>query len=84
MPWWAAKPLADEHRRALEASFRAQRVRAERRSAGQDGGISPSRPPRRPAPAADRGDQRQPVGHYLGNWLIRAGTRLGGASVRTS
>jgi hypothetical protein len=36
----------------------------------------------RNAPQGDSG--RRPLGHHVGTLLIRAGTRLGGASMRTS
>jgi hypothetical protein len=90
MPWWAAKPLADEHRRALTDQLRANRLREESRALarGRRQGQSSSVQMMHSAPAAHAADvrdsERHSVGHHVGNWLIRAGTRLGGATMRTS
>jgi hypothetical protein len=71
--------LTDEHRRELVADARSHRVsvprakqaRATQRSAA---GI----------PVTGGRAVRQAVAPRVGAWLIEAGTRLGGASVRTS
>jgi hypothetical protein len=38
----------------------------------------------RPRLTAVEPDSHRPLGHVVGEWLIRAGTRLGGASIQAS
>lgn len=88
MGWWAVQPLAQEHRRALAEDFRASRARAEGRSATRMAPPAIARTDLREATVSSRatkpGTARHPVGHHLGKWLIRAGTRLGGATIQAS
>ncbi|HEY3842352.1 MAG TPA: hypothetical protein VGL48_03805 [Acidimicrobiales bacterium] len=78
--WWMMEQLAEQHRQDLAREFRAhsrdsgphEMEDADSHGAGRAAGRDHARP------------ERPPVGHHLGNLLIRAGTRLGGASIRTS
>jgi hypothetical protein len=85
---WAMEERARAHREALIAEAQVRSVKVRRRAAvstptsvavkstqGSVTGIpSGGRAVRRPGP----------VGQRIGSWLIEAGTRLGGASIRTS
>jgi hypothetical protein len=77
---WIGTRLAEEHRRDLTLPSRtddrwdddAYHLAAPLRIHG-------ARPP-----VAVGHLERRPIGHQVGTLLIRAGTRLGGATVRTS
>jgi hypothetical protein len=78
----AVQSLADAHRQDLLASARPRRV--SRRQLGQ---TSDHRARPRPAagfPVSGGGTPRRAVAPRIGAWLIEFGTRLGGATVRTS
>jgi hypothetical protein len=78
---WIGERMTEEHRRDLTAIGP---------SAGRPG--MPAAPPpvdgHQPlaASSADAGDPawHRPFGHHIGTLLIRAGTRLGGATMTTS
>jgi hypothetical protein len=90
MPWWAASTIADERRQAMASQVRANRLRVEGRASaasgrqGRTSSLQMERAPQTDFAASGRMSGRQSVGHHVGNWLIRAGTRLGGATMRTS
>lgn len=78
----AVQSLADAHRRDLMAS--ARRRRATGRDAVQ---MRDPRGPQRSAtewPVSGGRAVRRAVAPRIGAWLIEFGTRLGGATVRTS
>ena len=85
---WAMDRQVEAHRRDLAtmASIR----RSERPEMQPDAPPAASGPAaRHPAPglpiAGGRVSRRtHPLGERVGSWLIQAGTRLGGASIRTS
>ncbi|HVA09062.1 MAG TPA: hypothetical protein VNG12_20190 [Acidimicrobiales bacterium] len=85
MPWWTASALADQRRRSLAEEMRAQRVRAEGRvgsaATSNDLKVRGLAAPAEPNSGASDGHA---VSRHVGNWLIRAGTRLGGATMQTS
>ena len=83
---WAIERMTEDRRREL---------RGLRRPTGQRGAAegpptpSPTPTPSlvlmaRPSPARSSRTRRPMVGSHIGAWLIRAGTRLGGATVRAS
>ena len=78
----AMQSLAEAHRRELLALAGSRRVSRQnvRRSSG------PSTTQRSDAglPVTGARAVRRPVAHRFGAWLIELGTKLGGASVRTS
>ena len=76
---WAVEQMTDDHVRQLQSlRRRPTEYRSER----------PNPIPVSSMPSASGGPSvrihRRPMGSHVGSWLIRAGTRLGGASVRTS
>jgi hypothetical protein len=78
MQSWAVERMAAEHRRDLTALTRTGETMEAEPSAmvGSDGETdwAMTRP----------GVLKRPVGEQVGTLLIRMGTRLGGASIRTS
>jgi hypothetical protein len=81
MQSWIGERMAEEHRRALTL------IRAEDRSSLRSGEPMAAAPRQilHTAVAADGSRaQHRPIGRQLGALLIRAGTRLGGASVSPS
>ena len=75
----AVEALADAHRRDIMAA--AATVRAGRRA--MEGAVPARRRVHGAAMAVGR-RTRGSVSQRIGRWLIDAGTRLGGATVRTS
>ena len=77
----AVQSLADAHRRDLMASARSRRVvRGE--AAASDAGVVQRSAPGLPV-TGGRAVHRA-VAPRLGSWLIEFGTKLGGATIRTS
>jgi hypothetical protein len=77
----AVQSLADAHRRDLMASARSRRtVRGE--VAASDAGVVQRSAPGLPV-TGGRAVHRA-VAPRLGSWLIEFGTKLGGATIRTS
>jgi hypothetical protein len=77
----AVQSLADAHRRDLMASARPRRaVRGE--GAASDAGVVQRSAPGLPV-TGGRAVHRA-VAPRLGSWLIEFGTKLGGATIRTS
>ena len=77
----AVQSLADAHRRDLMASARSRRtVRSE--AAASDVGVVQRSAPGLPV-TGGRAVHRA-VAPRLGSWLIEFGTKLGGATIRTS
>jgi hypothetical protein len=73
---WLVERMAEEHRRDLTILGSApHRTTSRDQLTAQH-----ADPALRLSPPADR----RPVGHQVGTLLIRLGTRLGGASMRTS
>jgi hypothetical protein len=93
---WMAERMAEEHRRDLGGRARGAsndpggEAKALVDAAALAARADPARATGvalrvvRTRPAPDRRSTRRPVGHQVGTWLIRAGTRLGGASMRPS
>jgi hypothetical protein len=81
--WWMVEQLAEQHRQDLARAFgahsKALRQQEMKGAASLEVVPAAGTPRQRGARSA-----RPPVGHHLGNLLIRAGIRLGGASMRTS
>jgi len=91
MPWWAAQQLAEERRRALTSEARVSRLRAQSRIDRRAASWAVALPILQQAgqmAAADatrrRTLERRALGYHVGSWLIRAGARIGGASMRAS
>ena len=85
---WAMAQQVEAHRRDLATMAEARRVRSAL-VAPEAQAVETNSSMRRSATGlpipSDRAARRlHPVGERLGNWLIQAGTRLGGASIRTS
>ena len=79
----AVQSQAEAHRQGLAMS--APSRRRPRQSLMRRAPGTPSTSPTAPGhPVAGGRDVRRPVAPRLGSWLIGLGTRLGGASVRTS
>ena len=79
MNGWMVQEIAEERRRDLAAQYgtsRARRVPA--MTAAEVAALAEVVPAKRASALT------HPVGPTIGAWLIRAGTRLGGASMRTS
>jgi hypothetical protein len=76
---WAVERLTDDHVQQLQALRRRPAESSPERPYPVPASLTPAtsgvRPPR---------SRHLPLGSHVGTWLIRAGTRLGGASVRTS
>jgi hypothetical protein len=81
MQSWIVERMAEEHRRDLIAL-----IRTESQSSFELGDQAPAAPRLLVAgpPAAGRMTQHRPIGRQVGALLIRAGTRLGGASISPS
>lgn len=83
-PWLAGR-MAEEHRRDLTPSGRVRAPWGGQHAAGHSAApaaLAASRPVR--LVETPQVLMRRPIGHQVGTLLIRAGTRLGGASIRTS
>ena len=93
MHWWMTQQVAEEHRRDLRRPARG----GVRRDAAARDHRNPMTQARTEAPTdpvgRDRlavrqiredGVPRRAIAPSVGAWLIRLGTRLGGASMRTS
>jgi hypothetical protein len=85
---WAMEERARDHREALMAEARVRSVKVRRRAvviAPTPVAVKSSQGSVTGIPSGGRAVRRLgPVGQRVGSWLIEAGTRLGGASVRTS
>ena len=91
---WLVERMAEEHRRDLRSLGDSRHQPTTTRSTSADlhvlaFGKKPAPPVVAPhdGPPALRlsvQPERRPVGHQVGTLLIRLGTRLGGASMRTS
>lgn len=88
---WAIQERAKGHREALVSEARGRRLRVEQknsspRETAMNGGSGvTSQRSATDLPVRGRAVRRQGfVGQKVGTWLIQAGTRLGGASIRTS
>lgn len=86
MQSWITERMAEEHRRNLTALVRVESLRSV--ELGDDGPTAPrlflaSRPAVGHRMAQHRPVGR-PIGRQVGALLIRAGTRLGGASISPS
>jgi hypothetical protein len=90
---WAMAQQVEAHRRDLATMAEARRVRVlsvARQTLRTDAPGSEADPSTRrsatglPIPGDRAARRLHPVGERLGGWLIQAGTRLGGASIRTS
>jgi hypothetical protein len=82
MQSWIGERMAEEHRRALTTL-----IRAENRPSipsGEPVVVAPRQIPNTRLAADSRPASHRPIGRQLGALLIRAGTRLGGASVSPS
>jgi hypothetical protein len=77
----AVQSLADAHRRDLMASAGARQVRRGEAEASDVGVVQRSAPG---LPVTGGRAMHRAVAPRLGAWLIEFGTRLGGATVRTS
>ena len=90
MQGWMVERLAEEHRRDLMAPARS--AGGMRSAARRSGGLTAPASAMAPvdlaradfAQAAATHDGHRPFGSHLGALLIRAGTRLGGATITTS
>jgi len=79
----SVEQLSETHRRDLTAAAQRHAVVTEARMAVADRGQGgPEAAPSERTVRARRPSQL--LGQHLGHWLIRAGTRIGGASVQTS
>jgi hypothetical protein len=85
--------MAEEHRRDLTLLGPVRHQLTPPRSAAEVHVLAPGKPSASHLIAPQHGDpvlrlrssaDRRPVGHQVGTLLIRLGTRLGGASMRTS
>jgi hypothetical protein len=86
MQSWSVERMAEQHRQDL--STLSPVGRGARARANKPGPVLSAVPaqPVRTAQLAAAGTRpvRRPLGQHVGTLLIRAGTRLGGASMRTS
>jgi hypothetical protein len=85
--WWVVEQLAEQRRRELAKSFRPKGARRNHRKGEASAMVTDDRAAANSTTGrahSGTAPARWPVGHYVGNWLIRAGTRLGGSSLRTS
>jgi hypothetical protein len=73
--------LADAHRRDLMASAGSRRTRRDDVAASEVGVVQRSAPG---LPVTGGRAVRRAVAPRLGAWLIEFGTKLGGATIRTS
>ncbi len=80
--WWMVEQLAEQHRQDLTREFRSHSKKPRRQEMKATASLEVVQAGTGAKESAR--PERPPVGHHLGNWLIRAGTRLGGASIRTS
>ena len=78
----AMQSLAETHRRELLAL--AGSPRASRHKGRRPSGLTATQRSDAGFPVTGSRAARRPVAHRFGAWLIQVGTRLGGASVRTS
>ena len=78
----AVQSLADAHRRDLMASARSRRVVRGEAAVASDAGVVQRSAPGLPV-TGGRAVHRA-VAPRLGSWLIEFGTKLGGATIRTS
>ena len=79
---WVAGKMAEQRRRDLRALSRPPRASKPARAA-----LVAAPPAPRLAVVADPDKGRvlsRPVGQHVGQWLIRAGTRLGGETAQAS
>ena len=79
---WVAEKMAEQRRRDLRALSRPSRQPESSRAA-----LAATPPAPRLAVVADPDAGRalsRPVGQHVGQWLIRAGTRLGGEAAQAS
>jgi hypothetical protein len=81
---WLVERMADEHRRDLSLLGRAApQIRREGDPFAAAAAVDR-------LPGVEQGSyagapgERRPIGQHVGTLLIRVGTRLGGASIRTS
>jgi hypothetical protein len=82
MSMWIGQRMAEERGRDLAAMAVRARPVSDHEIVGDLSrplAAVPARPVER-----ERSVSHRQVGHLVGHWLIRAGTRLGGASMRTS
>jgi hypothetical protein len=77
----AVQSLADAHRRDLMASARSRRVVRDEAAASDAGVVQRSAPG---LPVTGGRAVHRAVAPRLGSWLIEFGTKLGGATIRTS
>ena len=81
MQSWMGERMTQEHQRDL-----ATLIQTEHRSSGNRDDVAPTAAsrPGQSRSTAGRRVARRPIGRLIGALLIRAGTRLGGASIRPS
>lgn len=86
MNTWVAQQMAEQHNRDLSALVQRSRSRSRSRSStAVRPMLEQSGAPMRSVSSTSTGaPTRRPVVPLFGNWLIKAGTRLGGATIRTS
>jgi hypothetical protein len=80
---WMGTRLAEEHRRDLTPPSRTD-ARWGDEAYHLAASATPLRIHRAEAAGSVGHMERRPIGHQVGTLLIRAGTRLGGATIRTS
>jgi hypothetical protein len=87
MNGWMVQKLMEERQRDLMARSRRTR-RPTRPVVMADMSLPPATSAitsaTKPRPTAPRPEAHRPTSKVIGEWLIRAGTRLGGASVQAS
>jgi hypothetical protein len=78
---WMTQRLAEEHRRDLRAVRQRSAVSSRSKVSVESAAVDPADVSMtHQSPVRIEATGRQPVRGYLGAWLIRAGTRLGGTS----
>ena len=82
MQSWMGERMALEHRRDLVTLIRAENRSA--RDQGDDLALTAAERPMQSRSTAGRRVAHRPIGRQIGALLIRAGTRLGGASISPS
>ncbi len=90
---WLVERMAEEHRRDLTILGAARHQLSAENAPAEVNMFTSGKPLASHVVAAHHADpemrlgtqsERRPVGHQVGTLLIRMGTRLGGASIRTS
>ena len=82
MQSWMGERMTQEHRRDLATLIRAVNVSSS--GQGDDRAPTATKRPTQSQPATGRRAAPGPIGRQIGALLIRAGTRVGGASISPS